>query len=203
MSFLIAINGTFSPYVSSIDHYPGQTIHPVVSVESVSPSHPQDFSEVLKEAGQGASKVRPKIEAYQKSKKEFDRQRKREYAHDIMTAPVHMIQEHMKASEAEAVFRKFGHRHMPVINSAGTVLGMASDRDLFNQKEHTLCIDVMSKKVIVADEHASINELAIIFLQEKLNAIPIINRKHETVGIVTLSDILKYVILNTGFLGKG
>lgn len=203
MSFLIATNGSFSPYVTSVDRSAFQTIHPVQSVESISAPHPHEFKELLGEAEQKHAKVNPKIGAYQKSSQNFERGKKREYAHDIMTYPVHMIHDHMKATEGEAIFKRFGHRHMPVINSVGAILGMAYDRDLFNQKENTLCADVMSKKVIVADEFASINELAIIFLQEKLNAIPIINRKHEIVGIVTLSDILKYVILNTGFLGKG
>jgi predicted transcriptional regulator len=80
---------------------------------------------------------------------------------------------------------------------------MASDREFINQNENKLCSEVMLKKVIVADEYASINQLAIIFLQEKLNAVPIINNKKEIVGIVTITDILKYVILNTEFLTRG
>lgn len=203
MSFLIVSNGLFSPYVSPVEHSDFQSTHPITSVKAIIPKKSQDFDGLLQDSLSSQTKGGPQLEAYQKVVKKFEHQRKRYYAHDIMSSPVHMIKNEMKVSDGLLILKKFGHRHLPVINENGTILGMASDREFINQNENKLCSEVMLKKVIVADEYASINQLAIIFLQEQLNAVPIINNKKEIVGIVTITDILKYVILNTEFLTRG
>ena len=60
----------------------------------------------------------------------------------------------------------------------------------------------MIQKVIVCEEMTSINEISIILLREKINALPIINYKKEIAGIISLSDILKFVIETTNLLTK-
>jgi CBS domain-containing protein len=59
----------------------------------------------------------------------------------------------------------------------------------------------MIPKVLVGLHNARIQEIAHIMLQEKINALPIINEKHQLVGIITQSDILKFVIESDDFLG--
>ncbi len=54
----------------------------------------------------------------------------------------------------------------------------------------------------MAKDHVSLNEVAIIFLQVKINALPIVNSQNVLVGIVTQSDIIKYVMETTAFLAS-
>lgn len=204
MSFLVSYNGQFSPLVTSVNTAPSNLIHPISNIHPIEQT--PEFKQVLEESGQNLDLKRQphkKLEIYQQTVKKFEETRKRIYAKDIMTSPANMILENAPATQAKDTLTKFGYRHLPVINFNKVIVGMITDRETSLVLDHKTCLDIMNRKVIVAEEHASINEIAIIFLQEKINALPIVNSKHELVGIVTQSDILKYVIETTAFLGKG
>src|SRR3989344_1401394 len=111
-----------------------------------------------------------------------------------MTYPVIVISQNSSAFEAQTLLNKYRFRHLPVVDDKGTIVGMISDRELVGKFENKSCKDIMTNKVIVCEEHASVNEIAIILLKEKINALPIINHNRELTGIITLSNILQYVI---------
>ena len=200
MSFLIASNGQFAPLIPS----PLSTgISPVRPLTSLSEVH--EFKEVFEDStpNDHPKKPNPKLEIYKIAEKKFEEQRKRLYAKDIMSFPVKLIPQTASAFEAQTMLNKFGFRHLPVVNDNQTIIGMISDRELSGVLGNKSCAEIMVNKVVVCDEHASINEIAIIFLKQKINALPIINNKHELMGIITLSDILKFVVESTNFFGRG
>jgi acetoin utilization protein AcuB len=200
MSFLIAFNGQFAPLAPS----PVSTgITPVRPLTSLTEVH--EFREVLEDATHQdhPKKPNPKLEIYKVAEKKFEEQRKRLYAKDIMSFPVKYISHISPAHEAQAMLDKFRFRHLPVVNDNLTIIGMIADRELVGTLGNKSCAEVMVNKVVVCDEHASIHEIAMILLKEKINALPIINHKHELIGIITLSDILKFVIESTMFLNRG
>jgi CBS domain-containing protein len=201
MSFLVVYNGQFSPFV-----YPTGTpsgVPRVTPLENLKDVH--EFKDELSkfEPEVKSNHNHQKIDAYKQVSKKFEEQRKRYYAKDIMTIPVKVISQNAMVTEAHNLFKKFGFRHLPVINEQEVIVGMLSDRELTAASPDKRCKDLMLERIIVAEEQASINEIAIILLKEKLNALPIINQKREVTGIITLSDILKYVIESTSFLGRG
>ncbi len=204
MAFLISINGQLSPFVSSakpVTNY----VHSVSNLSQVEQS--SEFKKILGEnehrSDQASLPVQRKISAYKDSNRKFDETRKRFYVRDIMSTPVNMIQADSAAEMAKETLNKYGYRHLPVVNSEKMIIGMISDRELNGPLENRTCREIMNKKVIMANDHVSLNEVAIIFLQEKINALPIVNSNNVLVGIVTQSDILKYVVETTAFLGKG
>lgn len=200
MSFLVAFNGQFSPYVHP--SAPNRVVSPVTPLTST--REVQHFRDVLEEAGgpEVYRRAAPGVEAYRQNVKKFEAQKKRTYARDIMSSPVHTIKETSTAGEARALLQKFGFRHLPVVNESQVICGILSDREICQADEKQSCSSLMVREVIVCEEHASINEIAIILLREKINSLPIINNKHELIGIVTLSDILRHVIESTSFLGN-
>lgn len=198
MSLLVVYNGQFSPHART------ERIHDLVpQITKVRASQEvSEFREVLHDISPGPeSKPSAGLNAYQKQEKSFQLEKKFEHARDIMTSPVKVIQEKALATEAKEMLEHFGFRHLPVVNEQKIVVGMISDRETVMPLEKKTCQEIMVKKLIVTDEHTSIKELAITLLEEKINALPVINRQHELIGIVTLTDILKYVIRSTPFLG--
>lgn len=183
----------------------GITIRVPTVVDVQPSSRVNEFREILQNQTDEpvVHKPQSKVEAYEQHARSYQQQKKREHAKDIMTSPVKMIPESAPAIEARNVMEKHGFRHLPVVNSMNVIVGMISDRELLGDVEKKSCAEIMIKKVIVSDEHTSINEIAIIFLNEKINALPILNRKHEVTGIITLTDILEYVIRCTAFLAAG
>jgi CBS-domain-containing membrane protein len=201
MSFLVVFNGQFSPLVHPTNTS-GRTI-PIVQ-PSDNPEQIEEFEEVLRDfKDEAPKKALKKLEIYEQTSKKFEEDKKRFYAKDIMSSPVQLISKESPATEAEKLLKHKGFRHLPVVNDLNVIEGMISYFELSEILEGKSCKDIMAQKVIVCEEHTSINEIAIILLKEKLNALPIINHKKELVGIITLSDILKYVIESTSFLGRG
>ncbi len=205
MSFLIVQNGLLVPHVSS-------PTSPSRGIPNVSPISElkkiEEFQSVLNaEVNQqeGAPKSLRAVEVYHQSSKFHEEQRKRIYAKDIMTSPVMRILERAPAKDAAKMLERYVFRHLPVVNEQQFIVGMISDREIyFNREEkNKTCSDIMVHKIIVGVEQASIHEIAVMLLTEKINALPIINHKLELTGIITLSDILKFVIKSTPFLGNG
>lgn len=200
MSFLVTFNGQFVPLSSQPV---SGVITPVRSVLNMDEVH--EFRETLEEATHETPPNKPqkKLEIYKVAEKKFEAERKHLHAKDIMSSPVKLILQSAPAVEAKAMLVKYRFCHLPVVNEQNIIIGMITDRELIGPLENKSCADIMTKKVIVCEDHATINEIAIILLKERINALPIINYKHELVGIITHSDILKFVIETTMFLGRG
>lgn len=200
MSFLIAVNGQFSPLNLNVERVSSA----VSAVESVSHTSPaREFKDIL---SAGDNETTPmshaKISAYQQHSKTFQENKKREHARDIMSSPVKVISERAIGIEALEMMQKYRFRHLPVVNNLNIIVGIISDRELLGPVEDKECRELMVQKVIVSDELTSVNEIAITLLNERINALPIINKNHEVSGIITLTDILNYVIKSTAFLGS-
>lgn len=199
MSFLIAINGQFSPLTSE-KTFSG--VPPVTAINRTADA--AEFKNVLQKESNLPESAPPqhKLNIYQKNAKAFEQQKKRDHARDIMSSPVKSLPAGAPAAEAQALLQTNGFRHLPIVDQGNIIVGMISDREVSGDLKNKTCRDIMIKKVIVCEEIASINEIAIILLREKINALPIINHKHELTGIITLSDILDYVIKSTPFLNR-
>lgn len=195
------MNGQFSPLKLNVERV-SNTVSAVGSISHLATV--KEFKDILSESDVGTShKAHQKIGAYQQHSKSFHQDKKREHARDIMSSPVKVISETALGSEALEMMEKYRFRHLPVVNGQNIIVGMISDRELLGPVEDKECREIMVQKVIVSEELTSINEIAITFLKERINALPIINRKHEVSGIITLTDILGYVIRSTSFLSSG
>ncbi len=200
MSFLVAFNGQFSPLIRRIDNPSGtvQSVGPIHAMNSV-----HEFMGILAPIDEAtSSRPHRKLDVYQQYTKSYRKQIKLEHAKDIMSSPVKVIHHEAPTLEALKMFKQFGFRHLPVVNDMNLIVGMISDRELLGPIENKLCHEIMIQRLLVSEEHTSINEIAITLLSEKINALPILNRKNEIVGIITLTDILSYVIKSTSFLGS-
>lgn len=200
MSFLVAYNGQFAPLTTP--RVAGDSIPPVSSISHSGEVH--EFKEILENISHEEHHKKPnqKLEIYKIAEKKFEAEKKHLHARDIMSSPVRLILQGAPASEAKAMLEKYGFRHLPVANENNVIVGMITDREVYGGIENKTCAEIMIQKVIVCEEHATVNEIAINLLRERINALPIVNRKFELVGIITHSDILKFVIETTMFLNR-
>lgn len=99
-------------------------------------------------------------------------------------------------------------RHLPVVDSRGTLAGILSDRDLGAlmrtafvegaelermavQPADQLVADVMSTDPIAASEDADVAEVIDVMLSERVGAVPIVDDADRVVGIVSYVDVLE------------
>jgi len=129
---------------------------------------------------------------------------------DLMSRNVVTIGE--SDSCLEAVGRMHGARvrHLPVVNAAGTLRGVVTDRDLRHHlfaprvlKEiGTIAVDILLKAVPVSEvmsspvmsvpANADIVEAARIMLEDKVGSLPVVDGG-RVVGIVTETDVLRQI----------
>jgi CBS domain-containing protein len=99
-------------------------------------------------------------------------------------------------------------RHIPILDN-GKVVGVLSQRNLFQsvlvaamgmrpneRKEHLKAIhvrDVMSAPVITVFPETGVKDAARIMVEKKIGCLPVMEND-SLVGLVTESDILRYVV---------
>ncbi|HSA93427.1 MAG TPA: CBS domain-containing protein [Terriglobales bacterium] len=133
---------------------------------------------------------------------------------DYMTTKVTTLPDDSRLLDAALIIRRSGKRHVPIVNSTGTVVGMVSDRDVsrvapsmlskmtpeeYNQIfESTPISVVMSTNVISISPNDDVSLAASLLYTKKIGALPVVE-DGKLVGIVTGTDML--ALLNE-LLGK-
>jgi CBS-domain-containing membrane protein len=128
-------------------------------------------------------------------------------ANDIMTSPVISLFDDTLISEAWLKFQDYRFRHFPVTNRANQIIGIVSDRDIFAntnfnnkvvsiQKTTESIAQIMVHKVITASADTSIHEICQVMFNQHIGALPIVDEKHQLLGLITRSDILRVLIKN-------
>jgi len=193
MSFLVSFNGQFTPHVYQVgaSSYGVSAPRPLKEVQTKPDTG--EFSHIMEDSLHAKAELKGHA-AYQSQQKIFEEKKQRLYAHDLMSSPLHTIQQTEKVARAREVLQKMGFRHLPVIDQDQNLRGLLCDRDLIGMKESLSVEKIMQKQVIVGQEKTRIQDIAHLMLEERLNALPIIDHRHKLVGIITLSDILKFVV---------
>ncbi|WP_076418628.1 CBS domain-containing protein [Colwellia sp. UCD-KL20] len=76
--------------------------------------------------------------------------------------------------------------------SVGTRIETAKDTFLLHKKVHL----IMSRNLVTAKASISLNEAALLFDDNHISCLPIVNDKNEPIGIITWRDIIKIVANN-------
>ena len=128
-------------------------------------------------------------------------------ANDFMSSPVVTLFEGTLISEARVKFQDYRFRHFPVVNRTSQIIGIVSDRDMLantNFNEQVISTknatdpvsQIMVNDVITASADTSINEICQVMFNRHIGALPIVDEKHQLLGLITRSDILRVIIKN-------
>jgi CBS domain-containing protein len=192
MSFLVSFNGQYSPYVYKTESSSPAKIHPIAPLKDF---ETQLIQTQATPAGDGKVVLKnTAVSTYQQQVKQFETKKKRIHAKDIMSSPLHTIQKHQAIAEATAIMSRMGFRHLPVLEGIDHFVGMISQQDILSSQSASLVSEILKPQIIVALDLARMQDVAHLMLDEKINALPVINIHHKLVGIITLTDILKFVV---------
>lgn len=164
----------------------------------------QDFGNELDELSQDSKekenqKQRMKLaqQSYQKSEQNTQSLRHVWLAKEVMTKPVHTLEENQSAYEAFETMKKFNFHHIPVTRD-GALVGMVSDRDLLPYNESQLRTmklqQVGPRDIIAARDTSDLRSISAIMLSENISALPILDKNSKLIGIITKSDIIRLVM---------
>lgn len=114
-------------------------------------------------------------------------------ARQIMSAPVHVIDERTKISDASALMMRYGHEGLPV-TSGGDLVGMIGRRDVDKAVHHGLSHapvkGFMSRRIVTLDGDETLHEMQALLSDESVGRLPIVENG-DVVGIVTRTDLLR------------
>lgn len=141
---------------------------------------------------------------------------------DVMTSPARSININDPFSTAEEIFVKEGFRHLPVVDSQEKIVGVISQRDVYRAIAPRRFLDdsVVYREGIIVDkdgyyERESLNHYVLkhimrrqpkcvtadqflanavhIMTLDKVGCVPVIDHQQHVAGIITRTDLLKFL----------
>ena len=195
MGFIISINGAdFVPY--SIVHNPSPLVRKARSSQEVhkldgEQGHSDSFEDVL------IATPPKKMNRYQESLGNSEKTPKKiVYAKELMISPVITLTTEATVSQAQELLKNHDIRHIPIVDSENTLIGIISDRSLMLADKSTAILRVMNQKIIAAEANIRLQEIAKVMLDNRINSIPIVDDSRRLIGIITSSDIIRSVFKN-------
>ncbi len=136
-------------------------------------------------------------------------------AADLMTAPVELVDEEMDLVRAAALLAERRISGAPVVDRAGRVAGVVSEKDFLREMGFgatpsfmqiaTHCLnnkgcmignlrnrtvgDIMTRPPITGTPEMTIGEISTLFVDRRINRLPIIGADGKPVGMVTRTDL--------------
>jgi acetoin utilization protein AcuB len=129
----------------------------------------------------------------------------------LMTSHVITVDAEASAHDAVALMVRNKVRHLPVVDRAGLLCGVVTDRDLRHRlfspavfravgtvPVETLLSevrvrDLMSAPVVAVDAGADLAEAAQVMADKKLGSLPVVDHG-RIIGIVTETDVLRSIV---------
>lgn len=123
---------------------------------------------------------------------------------DFMTAEPITVSPGDDAESTLDLMRRLNFRQCPVVEG-GNLVGIVTDRNLRTALAaggNPLVKDIMAANPVTILDYASIEGAAEIIRSGKFNALPVVNNRHELVGILTVTDLLDALLKMMGFHEK-
>ena len=114
-------------------------------------------------------------------------------------------------AKAKEIFESNNIHHLLVTDDDGTLAGVVNDRDLYKHLSPTVGTSqethrdtalmqkklhqIMSRELTTAQAHLSLTKAILIFYDNHISCLPIINEDNVAVGIITWRDVLKVMAL--------
>ena len=127
---------------------------------------------------------------------------------DLMSHPVRTLDRNDMLSIADTVMRNERIRHLPVLDEAGALVGIVSQRDLFlnalvralghgtlarDRSFRTIVVkEVMIDDVVTTTSETPITAAAQVMVDRKIGCLPVVEGR-AVVGILSESDIVSAV----------
>lgn len=80
-----------------------------------------------------------------------------------------------------------------VTNEEKKVIGTISIIKILNEEQTQLIVNIFDKKIITVKAYDSIPEIANLFDQYDIDAIPVVNRTENIIGVLEISEVVEYL----------
>lgn len=121
------------------------------------------------------------------------------YATQIMSKKLQTLSPANKIKDARDLMITYNINHVPIMVD-NVMTGLISNIDIDNNKssedQEIRLHKVMSKTVLCASEGTPLRHIIKVFYHENIRCLPIVDNNMFTAGVITLKDILKWIVDN-------
>ena len=114
-------------------------------------------------------------------------------AEELIERDVLYVEDTASVSDAERLMHQYSIGGVPVVDK-GKIIGIVSRRDvraIVSKRGDEKITTIMTKKPIVANEDITAEKALEIMYTNKVERLPVVNRKGRLIGIITMQDILE------------
>lgn len=116
-----------------------------------------------------------------------------------MSAPAITVRADADYRTAFDVMRERGVHHIPVVDSAGHLVGLVAQRDMLvaanrYQNAPVEMSEVMRRPVISTKADLQIVEAARLMMSRKIGCLPVVDAEMNVVGVITESDLFEVFV---------
>ena len=114
----------------------------------------------------------------------------------IMVSPVHTTADSTPVITAWKRMESLEVSHLVVSNDGDKPLGLLSKTDLIEVGKDSIkpIIEIYSRKLIAATPETKVQDVAISFIENEINAMPVVDDQDRVVGIVCRTDLLRLLV---------
>ena len=96
-------------------------------------------------------------------------------------------------SDAKANMKEHGIGGIPIVDGAGKLIGIVTNRDLRFEKNNERPIEevMTSENLVTAGEGTSLKEAEVILQEHKIEKLPVVDKNNTLIGLITFRDITK------------
>ena len=116
---------------------------------------------------------------------------------DVMTRRVITLSPHHSFSDSVSLMAKHSFRHFLVVDAAGRLVGVVSDRDILPVLARTAhwnttsVSQFMTRDVITVKPNIELSVAVGKMLSKRINCLPVVDEANNLCGIITSTDFLK------------
>jgi IMP dehydrogenase len=115
------------------------------------------------------------------------------HAEELIERDVFFVEDTATVSDAEKLMHQYNIGGVPVVDK-GKIIGIVSRRDvraIVSKRGDEKITTIMTKKPIVTDEDITADKALEIMYTNKVERLPVVNKKGKLLGIITMQDILE------------
>jgi acetoin utilization protein AcuB len=126
----------------------------------------------------------------------------------IMTTDIISLELDADLSQARAIFSSHKIHHILITNQK-ILVGVITDRDLYKHLSPTIGTNkethqdnmiltkkihlIMNRDLVTATPETQVNDSVLLFHDNHISCLPIVNKQFQPIGIITWRDVLKVI----------
>jgi predicted transcriptional regulator len=122
--------------------------------------------------------------------------RRRLIAIHVMSAPVITVGPFDTIKFSWELMQKENINHLIIVNSTGHPLGSITGENLLRSGAESSGFvgNLLDSALIAVSPETLVREIALIFMEQKVSCVPVVDQEHSVVGIVCRSDLLRLLV---------